>query len=103
GVVRLPGGAAEALGPTRRLAFVCAGEEASDCKARLRERRVARRALQRPFFPRLPVSREVRAEEVLDPRRAGRLLVAVVHEADEVRRADHVEVQDGPEMGEVAP
>src|SRR5919108_2495783 len=47
---------------------------------------------------RLALSGEVRAEELFDPGRAWRLRIAVVDEAAEVPRTDHVEVEHAQKL-----
>src|SRR5215204_6825013 len=69
-VVRAIGRAAEAPREARLLDGVGAGEEAADRNARPSEGRVVRRAFERHLFDRLPVTREVGAEEILDSLRA---------------------------------
>ena len=100
GVVRLTGDAAVDRGLRGRLDPLGAGEQAAGRDPGLDERAVVRAPVERRRLRREPLAREVVEEHRLDlvgPVRThgafARRVVAVVDEAHEVGRPDHVEVQ----------
>src|SRR5690606_22004155 len=97
-VVRQARGAAERLGLLLGLDPLGAGEQPTGRDADLDERTVVRASVEGGRRVRQALAVEVVGEDLLDLRRPGRpgvavRAVAVVHEPDVVRRADHVEVE----------